>query len=734
MTQNDDNKKQLDLMWDDSPVNVTREVNLIWNIANKLRGPYRSDKYKDVIIPMTIIRRIECALEETKDEVVAQFEKNPNYPEKAMYRISGYQFYNTSRFNLKKLVDDPEHISSNFKNYIQGFSANIQDIVKSLEFEKQIEKMDLNDRLYTVVKAFSEIDLSPDTIDNVKMGYIFEELIRKFSENAEAGDHYTGRDIVKLLVNIILSEGCDDIFDDGKVITILDQAAGTGGMLSTAYNYIKRYNPTADVRLFGQEVNPESYAICKAEMLIKGQDAENIRYQDTMKKDSFEGIKMRFVLENPPFGQNWGGDNAAEGVEEEVRKEYLKGFKGRWGAGLPGTGDMQLLFVQSAINKLDDKYGRAAIIQNGSPFFSGGTSSGESQIRKWLLEKDLIEAIISLPMDMFYNTNIGTYVLILSKNKRAERKGKVQLINAASFCRKLKKSLGKKQYEITPEYRAEITKLYANFTENEFSKIYPNEEFMYREYTVKQPLQRSYMISEERIQNMLASGALKSVYDEAEIASLEEKLVAPEFEDDSKSKKVKSKEDIEKEEKKRAEKIEKWKKDLVKYEKKIEQLKAGQPLYEQILKTLSENISDVKYLHPDKFTPVLTNILSPLTDDKKLLSKIADGLSEMDKQAIIQTDKKGAILYDDSTKDIELVPYLEDVDTYMIREVYPHVPDAKYFFEHNEDAKKPVLKIGAEINFARYFCEYIEPEKSDELFKQFIEIEDSLMIRIKGLL
>ena len=733
MIQNDDNKKQLDLMWDDSPINVTKEVNLIWNIANKLRGPYRSDKYKDVIIPMTIIRRIECALEETKDEVVAQFEKNPNYPEKAMYRISGYQFYNTSRFNLKKLVDDPEHISSNFKNYIQGFSANIQDIVKSLEFEKQIEKMDLNDRLYTVVKAFSEIDLSPDTIDNVMMGYIFEELIRKFSENAEAGDHYTGRDIVKLLVNIILSEGCDDIFDDGKVITILDQAAGTGGMLSTAYNYIKRYNPTADVRLFGQEVNPESYAICKAEMLIKGQDAENIRYQDTMKKDSFEGIKMRFVLENPPFGQSWGGDNAAEGVEEEVRKEYLKGFKGRWGAGLPGTGDMQLLFVQSAINKLDDKYGRAAIIQNGSPFFSGGTSSGESQIRKWLLEKDLIEAIISLPMDMFYNTNIGTYVLILSKNKRAERKGKVQLINAASFCRKLKKSLGKKQYEITPEDRAEVTKLYANFTENEFSKIYPNEEFMYREYTVKQPLQRSYMISEERIQSMLASGALKSIYDEAEITSLEEKLVAPEFEDDSKSKKVKSKEDIEKEEKKRAEKVEKWKKDLVKYEKKIEQLKAGQPLYEQILKTLNENISDVKYLHPDRFTPVLTNILSSVTDDKKLLAKIIDGLSEMDKQAIIQTDKKGAILYDDSTKDIELVPYLEDVDTYMIREVYPHVPDAKYFFEHNEDAKKPVLKIGAEINFSRYFYEYNELEKSDDLFRQFIEIENNLMSRIKEL-
>lgn len=733
MTQKETPKKQLDLMWDDTPINVSKEVNLIWSIANKLRGPYRSDKYKDVIIPMTIIRRIECALEGTKDEVVSQFEKNPNYPEKAMFRISGYQFYNTSRFNLKKLVDDSEHIASNFKNYIEGFSTNIQDIIKSLEFDKQIEKMDLNDRLYSVVKSFSEIDLSPETVDNVKMGYVFEELIRKFSENAEAGDHYTGRDIVKLLVNIIMSEGCDDIFDDGKVITVLDQAAGTGGMLSTAYNYIKRYNPTADVRLFGQEVNPESYAICKAEMLIKGQNADNIRLQDTMKKDAFSETKMRFVLENPPFGQSWGGDNAAEGVEEEVRKEYLKGFKGRWGAGLPGTGDMQLLFVQSAINKLDDHYGRAAIIENGSPFFSGGTSSGESQIRKWLLEKDLIEAIISLPTDLFYNTNIGTYALIISKNKRAERKGKVQLINGASFCHKLKKSLGKKQYEITPEDRAEITKLYSNFIENEYSKIYPNEEFMYREYTVKQPLQRSYMITEERIQNMISSGALKSVYDEAEIASLEEKLIAPDFTDDSKSKKAKSKEEIEKEEKKRVEKIRKWEKDLIKYKQKIEQLKAGQPLYERILEELSRNTSNTKYMHPDEFIPVLAKILLPVIDDNKLLAKIADGLSEMDKEAKVQTDKKGNILYDDSTKDSELVPFLKDVDTYMIHEVYPHVPDAKYFFEHNEDAKKPVLKIGAEINFSRYFYEYKEPEKSDELFKQFMDIENSLMCRITEL-
>lgn len=298
---------------------------------------------------MVIIRRFECALEETKQDVVKQYKKNPAYPAKAMCRISKYQFYNTSEYNLAELVNDQDHLAADFRNYIEGFSANIQDIVKSLDFDKQIDKMDKNNRLLSVVKAFSELNLDSKTIDNIKMVYIFEELIRKFSENAEAGDHYTGRDIIKLMVNILLAEGCDDIFDDGKVITVLDQACGTGGMLSTSYNFIKRYNPTADVRLFGQEINPESYAICLAEMMIKGQNAENICYQDTMKADRFKNTKMRFVIENPPFGTPWGGKDVAEGVEDAVNAEYQKGFEGRWGAGLPGSGDMQLLFIQSAV-------------------------------------------------------------------------------------------------------------------------------------------------------------------------------------------------------------------------------------------------------------------------------------------------------------------------------------------------------------------------------------------------
>ena len=691
-------KKIIDAMWDDSPIDVSAEVNFIWSIANKLRGTYQSDKYKDVIIPMVIIRRFECALAPTKAKVLEQFKANPKYPAKAMYRISGYKFYNTSDYDLAELVNDSDHLAANFKSYIQGFSANIQDIIKSLDFDKQIDKMDKNNRLLSVVKAFSELDLDPVTIDNVRMGYIFEELIRKFSENAEAGDHYTGRDIIKLMVNILLAEGCDDIFDDGKVITILDQACGTGGMLSTSYNFIKRYNPTADVRLFGQEINPESYAICLAEMMIKGQNAENICYQDTMKADRFKGTKMRFVIENPPFGTPWGGKDAAEGVELAVQTEYKKGFDGRWGAGLPGSGDMQMLFLQSAIDKMDDSLGRAAIIENGSPLFAGGTSSGESQIRRWMLENDLIEAIIALPVDLFYNTGIATYIWVLSKNKRPERRGKIQLIDASSFFKKLRKALGDKKNEISPEDRTAITRIYADFEENEFCKIYPNEEFIYREYVVMQPLQRSYTITEERIEAMLAKGSLSSLYDQAKVDELES-LEEPTG------------------------------KDL----KKLESYQNNQAVYDAIVAALKAAASDKVYYSPAAFMPVLTKVLASVMDDKKLLEKIADGLSVMDKKAEIQRDRKGNIIYDKETKDTELVKFEESIDDYMTREVLPHIPDAAAFFEENLAAKKPVIKTGAEIPFTRYFYMYQKPTASDVLEAQFMELELSVSERITKL-
>ena len=690
-------ENKIDVMWDDRPVDVTTEVNFIWSIANKLRGTYQSDKYKDVIIPMTIIRRFECALEKTKEAVVKKFNENPNFPPKAMNRISGYSFYNTSPFSLKELLNDSNNIASNFKAYIAGFSANVQDIIHSLDFEKQIDKMDANDRLYNVVEAFSELDLDPATIDNVKMGYIFEDLIRRFSENAEAGDHYTGRDIIKLMVNILLAEGCPDIFDDGKVITVLDQACGTGGMLSTSYNYIRRLNPTADVRLFGQEINPESYAICLAEMLIKGQNAENIRYRDTMKEDCFSDRKMRFVIENPPFGTPWGGKDAGTGVEAAVKEEYAKGKDGRFPAGLPGSGDMQLLFVQSAIDKMDDEFGRAAIIENGSPLFTGGTASGESQIRRWILQNDLLEAIIALPTDLFYNTGIATYIWVLSKNKRDERKGKVQLIDATSFYTKLRKALGNKRNEIGPEERKTITELYANFEANEYCKIFDNEDFMYHEYTVMQPLQRSYAFSAERIEklsqkfsgNDLVNSKTGIVFPSAEVENAyQEYLKANEKSDDVLSKEL-------------------W-------------------AYEAVKAKLVEADNGKVYYSLTEFMPVLEKFLADYTTNKKALDKIADGLSVMDKQAEIQKDKKGNALYDKETKDTELVPYKQDIADYMQREVLPHVPDAKAFFEEDLSKKKPVIKTGAEIPFTRYFYKYQKPEASADLVAKFLELEQTV--------
>lgn len=688
--------RHIDPMWDDKPLDVSQEVNFIWSIANKLRGPYQSDKYKDVIIPMTILRRFECALAPTKNKVVEQYKKNPNYPEKAMQRLSGYQFYNTSRFDLAELCNDSEHLAANLTAYIEGFSANVQGIIRNLEFDRQIEKMDKHNRLYSVIKAFSELDLNPRTIDGMKMGYIFEELIRKFSENAEAGDHYTGRDIIKTMVSVLLSEGSEDVLQPGREITILDQACGTGGMLSTSYNFIKRFNPDANIRLFGHEIVPESYAMCLAEMLIKGQDISNIRLQDTMKADAFPDTKMRFVIENPPFGQAWGGKDAGEGVEDAVLDEYKKGFSGRWGAGLPGSGDMQMLFLQSAVDKLNPKNGRAAIIEDGSPLFVGGTASGESQIRRWLLEEDRIEAIIALPTDLFYNTGIATYIWVLSMNKRAERKGKIQLIDATSLCHKLRKPLGNKKNEIGPAERKAITDLYLNFEENDLCKIYPNTEFIYREYAVMQPLQRSYAINEERIEQMLLSGSLNSLYDAAKIAEIDEKEEPTD-------------------------------KEL----KKVEEYKANEPRYNKIVNALHKAVSDKVYKSPETFEPVLQKALGDLVPVKdKLFASIADGLSVMDKTAEIQRDKKGNIIYDKETKDTEIVRYDEDIDTYMKREVLPHIPDAKAFFEEDLSKKKPVIKTGAEIPFTRYFYKYQKPTDSSILRAQFEELEKSIANRV----
>jgi type I restriction enzyme M protein len=695
-----------EMIFDDTSIDVSKEVALVWSIANSLRGAYTSDKYKDVIIPMVIIRRFECALADTKQIVIEKYKANPNIPSAFLERDSGYPFYNTSGFTLKKLLDDSDNIATNFVSYIEGFSANVQTIISNLDFGKQIEKMDKNNRLYGVVKKFSELDLNPKTIDSVKMGYIFEDVIRRFSENAEAGDHYTPREVIRLLTNILLAEGCDDLLtEDGKVATILDAACGSGGMLSTACNFLYRKNPRVDVRLFGQEINPESYAICMADMMIKGEDAKNIKggeAANTLKTDCFPDQKMRIVIMNPPFGTPWGGKDAPEGQEKAVREQNKK--NGRFEVGLPGTGDSQLLFMQHAINKLD-RNGRAAIISNGSPLFSGGTTSGESQIRRWMLENDYIEAIIGLPSQLFYNTDIGIYAFILSKNKRSDRRGKVQLINTLDMWKPLRKSLGKKRREIDTDSMKLITEIYANFEENKFCKILPNEEFMYKEYAVYQPLQRKAIINAEAIERLRSSAYFtsnSSVFNESEFDELAE--MSPRSAADEK-----------------------------KYQKYID----GKQFIADVLEALRLNLSDKVYTDYTEFDKKLKSILSCIKGySVSRLTSIAILMSDIDKEAVIQKDKKGNVLIDSTTKDTETIKLTKDVEEYFKEEVYPHVPDAMWFYEFDEDNKESSSKkekLGAEFPFTRFFYEYKEPEKADDLLDQFLELEKSLSAKITEL-
>lgn len=696
-----------DFLLDYKPVDVSKEVGLVWSIANSLRGAYTSDKYKDVIIPMIIIRRFECALEAKKDLVVAKFESNPNTPAAILNQVSGFPFYNTSKFNLKNLLNDSDNIASNLESYIEGFSANIQTILNSLEFTGEIKKMDKANRLYGVIKKFSELNLYTDNIDSMKMGYIFEDIIRRFSENAEAGDHYTPREVIRLMANVLLAEGCDDLLtDEGKVATVLDAACGSGGMLSTANEFLKYYNPNIDVRLFGQEIIPESYAICLADMMIKGQDTKNIiggEAGNTLKKDCFPDQKMRLVIMNPPFGTPWGGKDAPEGQEKAVRDENKK--DGRFESGLPGTGDSQLLFMQHAINKMDDKKGRVAIISNGSPLFSGGTTSGESQIRRKMLEEDLIEAIIALPSQLFYNTDIGIYVFILSKNKRVDRKGKVQLINAVDMWKPLRKSLGKKRREIDRDSIKQITKIYSDFEESKYCKIFSNEEFMYKEYAVYQPLQRSGYINADTIEKLKTSSYFtsnSSVFNETEFDTLEE--MNPRSTADEK-----------------------------KYQKYI----AGKKFVDEVVTALERNISDKKYNDYAKFEKAIKEIISKIDGySASRLTSITMIMSEMDKTAVIQKDKKGKVILDKTTKDTEIIKLTKNVEDYFKEEVYPHVPDALWFYEYDESKKESTTnkeKLGAEFPFTRFFYEYKEPQKADDLLAEFMNIEKNLIDKINKL-
>jgi type I restriction enzyme M protein len=474
---------------------IRNHASLIWAVADKLRGVYKQSEYGRVILPLVVLRRLDCVLEPTKADVLARATKLEGRVENVapvLESVAGEQFYNTSPLDFRRLLDDPANVADNLRSYIAGFSPAARDVIEKFGFDAQIVRLERANLLYLVVSQFADVDLHPDAVSNLEMGYLYEELVRRFSElsNETAGEHFTPREVIRLMVDLLFIEDRDVLTKRGIVKTLFDPACGTGGMLSIAEDYLRELNPAARLEVFGQELNEETYAICRSDMMLKGQDASHIVQGNSFDNDGHAGHTFDYMLANPPFGVEW------KSVERSVKDERERlGFRGRFGAGLPAINDGSFLFLQHMISKMkpvEEGGSRLAIVFNGSPLFTGAAGSGPSEIRRWIIENDWLEAVVALPDQLFYNTGISTYFWVVTNRKSAERRGKVQLIDARELCVKMRKSLGEKRKAISPEQIEEITRLYGAFEENERAKIFRNEQFGYQRITVERPLRLRY--------------------------------------------------------------------------------------------------------------------------------------------------------------------------------------------------------------------------------------------------
>lgn len=655
-------------------------ANLVWSIANILRGTYKPAQYGSVILPFTILRRLDCVLEPTKAAVLkeAEAKKDLNIPLDHFFeKASGHKFFNTSLFDFQKLLDDPSHIKANLFNYVQGFSENTRDIFERFEFYKTLEKLDSADLLYHVTKDFAGIDLHPEEVSNHEMGLMFEELIRRFAEtsNETAGEHFTPREVIQLMVELLLNYDDDVLTKDGIVRSVYDPTAGTGGMLTVAQEHLLKHNPSAKLVASGQEINDESYAICKSDLLIKGQDITKIYAGDTLANDQTINQHFDFMLSNPPFGVEW------KKIQGQIQKEHEQyGFEGRFGPGLPRVSDGSLLFLLHLIKKMRPAHeggSRIGIVLNGSPLFTGGAGSGESEIRKYVIENDLVEAIIALPTDMFYNTGIATYVWILSNNKKhkhPERVGKIQLINGVDFFRKMRKSLGSKRKELGPQDIDRIVKLYGAFEDDgEISKIFNNRDFGYSTITVERPLKLNFAITAERIERVFTQKAIEKI--DAETRDRLRSYL----------------------------------------ESVVEKSDGGQ------------GTSPVKNREEFAKTLKATFKLADINLPAPALKAVLAGLSERDETADVCKGPKGQVEPDTDLRDTENVSLGEDVQEYFAREVLPHVPGAWI-----DDSK---TKIGYEIPFTRHFYKYVAPRSLDEIdtdLNKLIAEISTLLAEVEG--
>jgi len=659
--------------------NFSEKASFIWSVADLIRGPYRPNQYKDVMLPLTVLRRLDCVLEPTKDKVLEKYKAMKDSKvrnlELILNKVAGQSFHNTSRFTFVKLKGDPNNITANLTNYINGFSEHAREIIEHFGFEEHIAKLDKADRLYLLVSKFCEIDLHPDKVSNIEMGYIFEDLIRRFNEasNEEAGDHFTPREVIRLMVNLIFTPDSDVLTTKGIVKTLYDPAAGTGGMLSVSEEYLRELNPDARLEVFGQDYNDQAYAVCGSDMMIKGQSFDNIRFGNSFTGDHFSGKKFDYMLANPPFGVEWKPEEAV------IRKEHdEQGFGGRFGAGLPRINDGSFLFLLHMISKMKEpKEGgtRLAIVFNGSPLFTGSAGSGESDIRRWIIENDWLESVIAMPDQLFYNTGISTYLWIVTNRKEKKRRGKVLMIDATTFFKKMRKSLGNKRNEICEGQRNDITQLYGNFKEGEFVRIFDNSDFGYNRITVERPLRLNFAVNEERLQRVKDTGSFAGL---------------------AASKK---------------------RKDTKAAENEISE---GKRLQESILKALSGLASKDVIKNREKFFSLLKNTFrtSNLAVPTPLFKAILMALSERDETADICKDSNGNPEPDSELRDYENVPLKEDITEFMKREVLPHVPDAWV-----DEAK---TKVGYEINFNRYFYKYTPPRPLEEIEAELKKIENEI--------
>src|ERR1039458_3813576 len=657
---------------------ICNHAAFIWSVADLLRGDYKQSEYGKVVLPLTVIRRLDCVLEPTKQSVLERHEQlagRIENVEPVLQAVAGQQFYNTSPLTFTKLLDDPNSIADSLQLYIGGFSEAAKDVIDKFDFGIQIGRLRRANVLYQVIGKFADLDLHPEEVSNIEMGYLYEELIRRFSElsNETAGEHFTPREVIRLMVNLLFIDDADDVLTKpGIVKTLLDPACGTGGMLSVAEDHLRQLNPQARLEVFGQELNAETYAICRSDMMLKGQDASHIAYGNSFSEDHFEGERFDYLLANPPFGVEW------KKVEDEVKSEaQTKGFDGRFGAGLPRINDGSFLFLQHMISKMkppSEGGSRVAIVFNGSPLFTGAAGSGESEIRRWIIESDWLEAVVALPDQLFYNTGISTYFWVVTNRKAPERRGKVQLVDVREYFVRMRKSLGAKRNQISAAQIEEITRLYGDFIESEKVKVFPNEGFGFLRITVERPLRLRWEVTDETIALALASKAIQKLPADTQTA------VRALLEDERGARFATQRELAET------------------FKAAVGVLELGAQAQKALWSALAVR---------DEKAPIITDRMGNPEPDPELRDNENVPLPPLPVE-----------FAEDPTERFATLEYRTAVDDYMRDEVLPYVPDA--WVDHDK------TRIGYEIPLTRYVYTYVPPRPLDEIDSEINTLEQEI--------